>query len=144
MAPERITSAYNSCLHAAWTPTVQPEDIPAESSFRELLEEENEHDFWRQPPPTESRAFMSSIWKGMKKIWKGQIQLEKQMEEQSARLERIEQGLRRSRSAGPSNSAGSSCRRGWHLFHLSYFMHSYHIAYIEDNAWDRCGERVLT
>ena len=86
MASEHITSAYNSCLHAAWTPTVQPEDIPAESSSEKLLEEEDEPDFWRHPPPAESCAFMSSIWKDMKKIFKGQIQLKKQMEEQSERI----------------------------------------------------------
>ena len=112
MAPEQITSAYNSYLHAVWIPTVQPEDILAECYSEELLEEEDEHDFWRQPPPTESRAFMSSIWKGMKKIFKRQIRLKKQIEMQSAWLEHVEEGLRRSRSAGPSNLAGSSCQRG--------------------------------
>ena len=61
VGPERITSAYNSCLHAIWTLAVQPENIPAESSSEELLEEEDEPDFWHQPPPTESRAFISSI-----------------------------------------------------------------------------------
>jgi len=65
------------------------------------------------------------------------------MEEQSTRLEHIEEDLRRSRPTGPSTSAGPSHRQGWHLFHLSYFIHSYHITYIKDNAWDRCGERVL-
>ena len=102
MSPERKTSSYNSCLHAIWIPTVQPEDVPAESSSKELLEEEDEPDFWRHPPLAESRAFMSFIWKGMKKIFKRQIWHKKQMEEQSERLEHIKEGLRRSRSAGPS------------------------------------------
>ena len=31
---ERITSAYNSCLHAVWTPTVLTEDVPAETSSK--------------------------------------------------------------------------------------------------------------
>jgi len=75
VARERITSTYNSCLQAVWTFTVQSEDIPAESSSEEQLEEEDEPEFWRQPPPTDSRAFMSSIWKGMKKIFKGQTRL---------------------------------------------------------------------
>ena len=45
VASERITNAYNNCLHAFWTPTVQPKDIPAESSSKKLLEEEDESDF---------------------------------------------------------------------------------------------------
>ena len=31
-----ITSAYNSCPHVVWTPTIQAEDILAESSSEEL------------------------------------------------------------------------------------------------------------
>jgi len=53
-------------------PIVQPENVPAESPFEELLEED-EPAFWQQPPPIDSRAFMSSIWTDMKKIFKGQI-----------------------------------------------------------------------
>ena len=45
LAPERVTSTYNSCLHAVWTPTVQSEDIPTESSSEEQLEEEDEPEF---------------------------------------------------------------------------------------------------
>jgi len=76
VAPERATSAYNSCLHAIWTPSVQSEDVPVESSSEELLEEEeDEPAFWRQDPPADSRAFMSTIWRGMKKIFRGQIRL---------------------------------------------------------------------
>jgi len=47
IASERATSAYNSCLHAAWTPSVQSEDAPVESSSEELLEEEDEPAFWQ-------------------------------------------------------------------------------------------------
>ena len=65
---ERITSAYNSCLHSIWTPTVQLEDVPAESSSEEHMDEEDDPHFWQQPPPTETHAFMSSIWKGMKRF----------------------------------------------------------------------------
>ena len=50
IAPERATSAYNSCLHAVWTPSVQSEDAPVESSSEELLEEEDEPAFWQQDP----------------------------------------------------------------------------------------------
>ena len=42
VTPERITSAYNSCLHSIWTPTVQLEDIPAESSSEEHMDEEDD------------------------------------------------------------------------------------------------------
>ena len=77
VAPECIMSAYNNCLHAVWTPRVQSEDIPAKCSSEELLEEEDKPDFWCQTPPTESHAFMPSIWKGMKKIFKEQIRLKK-------------------------------------------------------------------
>jgi len=111
IAPEWITGAYNSCLHAVWIPSVQPEDILAESSSEELLEEDDEPAFWQQPPPTDSRAFMSSIWKDMKKIFKDQIRLRKQLEH-TTRLDCIEEGLRRSRSAGPSTLACPSRRRG--------------------------------
>ena len=45
VAPERITSMYNNCLHAIWTPTIQPEDIPAESSSKKQLEDEDEPTF---------------------------------------------------------------------------------------------------
>jgi len=45
VAPERITSAYNSCLYAVWTPSAQPDDAQAESSFEELLEEDDEPTF---------------------------------------------------------------------------------------------------
>ena len=111
VAPERPTSSYNSCLHAVWTPSVQPEDVPVESSSEESLQEEDEPEFWRQDPPTDSRAFMSTIWKGMKKIFRGQVRLRKKVEEQSSRLDRIEAGLRRSQSAGPSTTAGPKRRR---------------------------------
>ena len=78
----------------------------------ELLEEEDEPAFWQQDPPTDSRAFMSIIWRGMKKIFRGQVRLRKQVEEQTSRLDRIEEGLRHSQSAGPSTTAGPSRRRG--------------------------------
>ena len=58
-------------------PSVQSEDAPVESSSEELLEEEDEPAFWQQDPPTDSRAFMSTIWRGMKKIFWGQIRLRK-------------------------------------------------------------------
>ena len=51
VAQERATSAYNSCLHAVGTPSVQSEDVPVESSSEELLEEEDEPAFWHQDPP---------------------------------------------------------------------------------------------
>jgi len=75
VTPEGITSAYNSCLHSIWTPTIQLEDVPAESSSEEQMDAEDEPQFWREPPPTETNAFMSSIWKGIKKIFRGQIRL---------------------------------------------------------------------
>jgi len=75
-------SAYNSCLHVVWTPTVMIEDVPAESSLKEQSEEEDESAFWQQPPPSDTKTFMSSIWKGMKKIFKGQAKLRKKVEEQ--------------------------------------------------------------
>ena len=50
VAPERATSAYNSCLHAVWTPSVQPEDAPAESSSEELLADNDDSAFWQQDP----------------------------------------------------------------------------------------------
>ena len=125
-AAERATSAYDSCLHAVWTLSVQLEDAQAESSSEELLEEDNEPAFWQQPLPTDFRALMSSIWKGMKKNFKGQIRLRKQMEEQTTRLDCIEEGLRRSQSAGLSTTTGPSRRRG-DIFSLLYFMHVFYL-----------------
>jgi len=109
--PERITSAYNNHRHSIRTPTVQLGDVPAMSSSEEQMNVEDEPQFWRQPPPTKTNAFMSSIWKGMKKIFRGQIRLRRQLEDQSTRLERIEDTLRRSRSVGPSTSSDPSRRR---------------------------------
>ena len=118
VAPERPTSAYTSCLHALWTPTVQPENVPVVSSSSESYDAEDEPEFWRQEPPVETRAFMSTLWKGMKKIFKGQVRLRKKMEEQtsrleeqSSRLESIEATLRRTQSAGPSTTAVPKRRR---------------------------------
>ena len=91
--PEQIVSAYNRCLHSILTPTVLPKDDLAESSSEEQMKEEDESDFWRQPPLTKTRAFMCSIWKGMKKIFRGHIPLRRQMEEQNEQLECIEEGL---------------------------------------------------
>ena len=48
VAPERATSAYNSYLHAIWTPSVQHEDAPAESSSEELLEDDDNPAFTPQ------------------------------------------------------------------------------------------------
>ena len=48
---ERITSAYKICLHSIWTPAVQVEDVPAESSSDEQIEEEDDPEFWQQPSP---------------------------------------------------------------------------------------------
>jgi len=45
VAPKRITSAYNSCLYSVWTPTVMPEDVPAECSSEEQIEEGDEPEF---------------------------------------------------------------------------------------------------
>ena len=42
---ERITSAYNSCLHLIWTPAVQVEDVLAESSSDEQIEKEDDPEF---------------------------------------------------------------------------------------------------
>ena len=80
VTPERITGAYNSCLHSIWTPTVQLEDVPAESSSEEHMDEEDDPHFWHQPPLIETHAFMSSIWTGMKKIFRGQIRLRRRLE----------------------------------------------------------------
>ena len=49
VAPERITSVYNNCLHVVWTHSVQPKDNLAESFTEELSEEDDEPEFWRQP-----------------------------------------------------------------------------------------------
>ena len=76
MALERITSAYNSCLHSVWTPNVLPEDVLADSFSKERLEEEeDEPEFWRQPSPTDTHSFMSTIWKGIRKISRDQTRL---------------------------------------------------------------------
>jgi len=75
------------------------------------MEEEDDPELWRQPTPSNSTAFMSFIWKGMKNIFKGQIKLRRQFDEQNTRLEHIEETLRCSHSAGPSTSAGPSQRR---------------------------------
>ena len=135
---ERPTSSYTGCLHALWTPSAQPEDIPVESSSEESLEEVDEPQFWRQDPPTESQAFMSAVWKGMKKIFRGQVRLRKKVEENSSRLDSIEAALRRSQSAGPSTTAGPKRQRGWFLSFTYFHAYSY-LAYIGDNAWDRYG-----
>ena len=111
VAPEQATSAYNSYLRAVWTPSVQPEDAQAVSSSDKLLEEMMTRLFGSRPYPR-FRAFMSTIWKGMKKIFKGQVRLKKQMEEQTTHLDHIEEGLRQSQSAGPSTTVGPSRRRG--------------------------------
>ena len=103
---ERPTSAYSSCLQALWTPSVMPENVLVESSSEESLEVEDEPQFWRQEPPTEPKAFMSTLWKGMKKIFRGQVRLRKKVEEQSSRLDGMEATLRRTQSAGPSTTAG--------------------------------------
>ena len=108
---ERPTSSYNGCLQALWTPSAQPETVPVESSSEESLERIDEPHFWRQDPPTEPRAFMSTIWKGMKKIFRGQVRLRKKVEEQSSRLDGMEAALRRSQSAGPSTTAGPKRQR---------------------------------
>jgi len=108
---ERPTSSYNGCLHALWTPIAQPENEPVELDSEESLEEIDEPQFWRQEPPTDTRAFMSTIWKGMKKIFKGQVRLRKKVEEQSSRLSSMEAALRRSQSAGPSTTAGPKRQR---------------------------------
>jgi len=60
------------------------------------------------------------------KIFKGQVRLRKQVEEQTTRLDRIEEGLRRSQSTGPSTTADPSRRRGWYLF-FTYFMHIFYL-----------------
>ena len=69
-----------------------PEDVSIESSLEEQIEED-EPEFWQQPPSTESHTLMSSICKGMKKIFRGQIRLRRQVEKQNARLERIKESL---------------------------------------------------
>ena len=109
---ERPTSSYTGCLHALWSPRAQPENVHVDSSSEESLEEVDEPQFWRQDPPAEPRAFMSTIWKGMKKIFRGQVRLRKKVEEQSSRLAEMEATLRRTQSAGPSTSAGPQRRRG--------------------------------
>ena len=75
------------------------------------MDAEDEPQFWRQPPPIETNAFMSSIWKGMRKVFRGQIRLSRQLEDLSTRLKCIEDTLRRSRLAGPSTSTSPSKRR---------------------------------
>ena len=77
VAIERATSAYNSCFHEVWTPSVQPEDAPTESSSEELLEDDDDPAFWQQDPPANSRTFMSTIRRGIKKIFRGQVRLRK-------------------------------------------------------------------
>ena len=73
------------------------------------MKEEDEIEFWRQSPPTESEDFMSSILKGVMNIFIGQIRLRNKVEEQTYRLDRIEEGLCHSQPAGSSSSAGP-CR----------------------------------
>ena len=51
VASERATSAYNSCLHVVWTPSVQSEDALVESSSEELSEDEDDPALWQQDPP---------------------------------------------------------------------------------------------
>ena len=51
VAPEQATGAYNSCLHAVWTPSVQPKDAQVEFSFEELLEEDVSLFFGSSPRP---------------------------------------------------------------------------------------------
>jgi len=89
---ERLTSAYSSYLHAVWSPTGMTKDVPAEFSSEEQSEEEDESAFWQQPPRSDTKAFISSIWKAMKKIFTRQAKLRKRVEEQNKRLERIEEG----------------------------------------------------
>ena len=71
---------------------------------------------------------MSTIWRGMKKIFRGQIKLRKQVEEQTSRLDRIEEGLRRSQSAGPSTHRWSKPTERvtpfLYLFHAYIFLHT--------------------
>jgi len=57
------------------------EDVPAKSSSEEQSEEEDEGAFWHQPPLSDTKTFMSSIWKGMKKIFKGRAKLREKVEE---------------------------------------------------------------
>ena len=58
---ECITSVYNNYLHSIRTPIVQLEDVLAESSSEEQMDAEDEPQFWRQPPLTETNVFMSFI-----------------------------------------------------------------------------------
>ena len=51
VAPKWATNTYNSCLHAVWTPSVQPEDSQAESSSEKLLEEMMNLLFGSSPRP---------------------------------------------------------------------------------------------
>ena len=44
---ERITSSDNSYPHSIWTPAIQVEDVPAESSLEEQMEEEDDPEFWQ-------------------------------------------------------------------------------------------------
>ena len=103
-----------------------------ESSSEESLEEEDEPAFWHQDPPTDSRAFMSTILRGMKKIFRGQVRLRKQVEEQSSRLDRIKAGLQRSQSAGPSTTAVQNDDGGDSV--LLPISCIFYLAHIEDNA----------
>ena len=66
----------------------------------------------------------------MKKIFKDQIRLRKQIEEQTTHLERIEEGLRRSQSVGPSTTAGQSLGGG-DILSLHYFMHVFYLYTLE-------------
>jgi len=68
VASERITSAYNSCLHSVWTPTFILEDVPAYFSSEEQIEEDEEPEFWNQPPPTYTRFFMFPFGKAWRRI----------------------------------------------------------------------------
>jgi len=45
VAPERVSKAYNSCLHFVCTPTVLPENVLADSSLEEQMEKEDELEF---------------------------------------------------------------------------------------------------
>ena len=63
------------------------EGVPTETSSEAQSEEEDERAFQQQPPTSDTKAFMSSIWKGMKIFFKGQVRLKKKVKEQNERLQ---------------------------------------------------------
>jgi len=87
------------------------------------MEEEDDPEFWQQSPPSNSTAFMSSIWKDMKKIFKRQIKLRRQLDEQNTRQKHIEESLRIRIRPAPAIRSAQVGREG----DISFFPYLLHL-----------------